>query len=68
MALIFFQPQADLLFFSSAARFKGVNLAPKGDGVAGGDGYSSSQPARRLYGFIMLYGFNNPPQNLLMQK
>ena len=29
MALIFFQPQADLLFFSSAARFKGVNLAPK---------------------------------------
>ena len=34
MALIFFQPQADLLFFSSAARFKGVNLAPKGEGGA----------------------------------
>ena len=54
--------------FSNEVRFKGVNLAPKGEGVAGGDGYSSSQPARRLYGFIMLYGFNNPPQNLLMQK
>ena len=46
MALIFFQPQADLLFFSSAARFKGVNLAPKGEGVAGGDGYSSSRAQR----------------------
>ena len=38
MALIFFQPQADLLFFSSAARFKGVNLAPKGEGVSVADG------------------------------
>lgn len=41
MALIFFQPQADLLFFSSAARFKGVNLAPKEKVPPNGGGYSS---------------------------
>ena len=27
-------------------RFKGVNLAPKVEGVAGGDGYSSSRAQR----------------------
>ena len=51
---------------TSEARFKGVNLAPKGEGGSVADGYSVSQAASRLYGFSSFSYKMLKPHNLAL--